>query len=830
MLSTKDTNSDRACDLCGLPLRGGAVESEESGKTWYFCCTGCLHVFRMLSQTEGLGPEDFKTSELFKKCREMGIIPGSEEDLKETNPDSAIPSAKETDGETLRLSLAVGGMWCPSCAWVIDTSLAGMPGIFQPACRFATDTFQCNYDPVLTSPKEIVQKIEQLGYSAHAADQNADRLEDRREFIRLAVSAFLTMNVMMLSVALYGGFFSDLGVSGIRFLSIPIFLMAAVVFFYGGSKIHSKGWRNLAFGAYGMETLITLGASIVFLYSMWGLLKGSLHLYFDTSSMLITLVLLGKTLERRAKRSAQKDLANFLSMAPRKARICTEENMTGRYATIEHLQSGDLFRLVEGEIAPADGIVVSGRGTGDESALTGESKPKRKAPGDALVSGTRIASGDLIVRTLHVGDDSTLGQMIHLMETALGEKTPVEAQMDRLLRWFVPGVIFIALATAVVLVASGATIETALLRMITVLVVSCPCALGIAIPLTRSVGIAAAGQKGLLIRDAEAFDRTQNIGSIIFDKTGTITTGNWQLLNINPTPPYSDKEILGLAAGLEKGSSNAAALAILRAAEEKGIPQASVSAIQDTENGRSGTFDGKELRIGSAAFVGETAPAVPPAPPSADSNQPASRVYLSLSGDCIATFAFGDDIQSDADKTIKTIRQQGLRIGLISGDGKQATRKVAETLGISEWWGEMLPGDKLTVVRDWQNTSSTGVAMVGDGVNDAPALAQSDLGIAVKAGSPLGKETAHVTLMRGELAQVIDFLNLAKTVRKKVRQNLILTVLYNTVCIPIAMAGVLSPPLAVCAMLLSSLSVIGNTLLLVRTTRRNRLPRKRQSP
>jgi len=778
----------------------------------------------MLAQTGGLGPDEFKSSELFRKCREMGVIPSSEADLVAANP-AAAPLKPEAAGETLRLHLSVGGMWCPSCAWVIDASLAGVPGVFQPACRFATDTFRCDYDPVRTSPREIVQKIEQLGYSARAAGENADRREDRREFIRLAVSAFLTMNVMMLSWALYSGFFSDLGVSGIRYLSIPIFLMAAVVFFYGGGRIHTKGWRNLALGAYGMETLITLGASIVFLYSLWGLFEGSLHLYFDTSSMLITLVLLGKTLERRAKQSVQKDLAHFFSMAPRKARICTEENREGRYVAIGHLQPGDLFRLTDGEVAPADGVVVSGRGTGDESALTGESKPRHKAPGDTVVSGTRLVSGDLTVRARNVGGDSTLGQMIRLMETALGGKTPVEAQMDRLLRWFVPGVITIALATAVVLAASGAGIETALLRMIAVLVVSCPCALGIAIPLTRSVGIAAAGRKGLLIRDAEAFDRGSAIDALIFDKTGTVTTGNWRLLEIRSMPSHSEAEVLGLAAGLEEGSNNAAALAILRAAGEKGVSPASVSGIEDAENGRDGMVDGKSLRIGSAAFVGEETSAAFPAPPSPDENQAASRVYLSLSGDVIAVFAFGDDIHPDADGTIRALRQRGLRIGMVSGDGKLATRKVAETLGIAEWQGGMFPKDKMEIVREWQSApppeSSGGarVAMVGDGVNDAPALAQSNLGIAVKAGSPLGKETAHVTLMRGELSQVVDFLDLSKTVRGKVRQNLILTVLYNAVCIPIAMAGILSPPVAVCAMLLSSLSVIGNTLLLVRTTR-----------
>lgn len=820
--SVEDQNADRTCDLCGLPLRGGTAESVESGKALYFCCNGCLHVFRMLSRTEGLGPDEFKSSELFKKCRKMGIIPNPATDSAKT--DFVPATEKVGSGETLRLHLSVGGMWCPSCAWVIDASLSGSAGVFQPTCRFATDTFQCDYDPVLTSPKEIVQRIEKLGYSAHAANADAGLGENRREFVRLAVSAFLTMNIMMLSWSLYGGFFSDMGTAGIHFLSIPIFLMASVVFLYGGSNIHRKGWRNLALGAYGMETLITLGASVVFAYSVWGMLKGNLHLYFDTSSMLITLVLLGKMLEWRTKASAQKDLAHFFSMVPNKARICMVENMEGRYVAVEHLRPGDLFRLTEGETAPADGVVVSGRGTGDESALTGESKPKLKTPGDSVMSGTCLTSGDLTIKALHIGSESTLGQMIHLMETALGGKTPVETQMDRILRWFVPGVIFIAIATALALAISGATIETALLRMITVLVVSCPCALGVAIPLTRSVGIAAAGKKGLLIRDMEAFERARNIRSVIFDKTGTITTGHWRLLEIRTKTPYTESQALSLAAGLEQGSDNAAALSIVRHARKTGISPAPVMDVEDFENGRSGIHEEKTIRIGSDQFMEEAMEtfssslfqAIEP------ESRTTSRVYLSLAGNVIAAFIFGDDIRPEAVSTIQTLEGWGFRIGMISGDGKPATRRVAKEIGIHKFQGALLPKEKMHFVRKWQqnrvegSSGTAGVAVVGDGVNDAPALARSDLGIAVKAGAPLGKETAHVTLMRGELSQFVDFLQISKTVQRKVRQNLTLTIFYNAVCIPIAVAGLLSPLVAVCAMLLSSLSVIGNTILLSR--------------
>ncbi len=802
------------CDLCGLPLRGGVVEHHSLQKTYRFCCHGCKQVFVILSQSPDITDgDDFRSTALFKKCQAMGIIPTG------APPDNVEPSTSTPEGpapdHVLSLQLYVAGMWCPACAWLVDETIGKTDGVFRSTCMFSTDTFRCDYDPTQTSPQQIIEKIKKMGYAARLASDRADRQKDRAELIRFGISAFLTMNVMMLSFSLYAGYLRPFSMESIYFISIPTFAMASGVFVYGGWRIHRRAWQAVTTGAYGMETLISLGAGAAFGYSLWGLLKGSLHLYFDTASMLVTLVLLGKMLETGAKRRVQEDLVQFLNLQPKKVRICTDQMPEGRYVSAEVLKPGDCFRLEEGEVGPADGMIVRGSGVVDESNLTGEPVPRSKKAGDRLVSGSQLSNGILYVRADHVGQDATLGQMIEQIEIALSQKTALEGQTDRLLRWFVPAVILLSMLTAVIGYATGLPLNDALTRAITVLVISCPCALGVAIPLTRVAGLSVAGTHGLLVRDFEAFENAGKLDRFVFDKTGTVTLGKWQLLSVRPVMPYTEAFVLSLAAGLEAGDDHLLAREIARYVTERNIRPALMGGIEAFENGRCGTYENKAIRIGARAFVLHEKMTASVPDVAITDHAAHSTVYLSVGDQLAAVFLFGDRIQPSASPAIGALYRKGYRLAMVSGDGKDTTRSVATQVGIESVWGEQLPQDKLHVIKGFQ-TAGERVAMVGDGINDAPALAQSDLAIAVNAGNPLGKETADVTLMRGELIQIVEFLNIAEKVRRKVRQNLTFTFVYNTISIPIAMTGLLSPPVAVCAMLMSSLSVIGNTLLLVR--------------
>jgi len=809
------------CDLCGLSLRGARIETEWRASRCRFCCHGCKQVFHLLLQsTDAARPESFRETELFRKCQELGIIPSSEADLacgpvtpKVSHRPGTSDEAEDRSGSThvLSLALTVEGMWCPACAWLIEETLKREPGILAASCSFSTDRVRCDYNPVLTSPQEIIGRIGSLGYTSALPGQEAGAQEKRRESIRLAVSAFLTMNVMMLSFALYFGFLTDLSQESIRALSWPIFIMATVVLVYGGNRVFRRAWSGISSTAFGMEILIGVGSLSSYLYSTFNFLQGSIHLYFDTASMLITLLLIGRRLERRARDEVQEDLANFLSLRPTKVRILSPEFPEGRYGAADALQQGDLFRVEEGEILAADGTIMSGKGALDESSLTGEPMPVSMTIGDRARSGSRVQRGTFTIKAEAIGPDSTLGQMIAITETALAQKNPLEAKTDRLLRSFVPVVISLALATGTVCLVLGVSLEHAILRAVTVMVISCPCTLGIAIPLARVAAISLAGKRGILVRDFSAFDRSAVVDTFVLDKTGTVTEGTWTLVETHLVADLSRHRALTLAASLESHGDHPVAQEIIRQAVAEGLTPVELSEVRVYDRGIAGVFRGEEVSIGSASFLAKELEAADF--PSLDPNR--SSIFLSVGGRLGAVFLFGDQVKLGAKEAVEGLLSRGLHVALISGDGEATTAAMACQLGISEALGNRLPRGKASYIAELQERGRT-VAMVGDGINDAPALVQADLAIAVHSGGRLGKEAAHLTLMRGAPAQIGEFLKLAERVRRKIRQNLLWSSLYNMVSIPVAMAGLLTPVVAVSAMLLSSLSVIGNTLLLTK--------------
>jgi heavy metal translocating P-type ATPase len=823
------------CDLCGLPIRGKTVSSDVSGKSFHFCCMGCRQVFHMLSEASDTpDPATFKNTELFKKCRELGIIPKSEADLEQQaqtdapyhfeHKDIESPEKqKETPCENiLRLNLVVKDMWCPACAWVIEEVLRRSDGLVNVSCNFSMDKVSCEYNPIRTSPTQIVHRINTLGYKAFIPGKEEQTGEKKREFIRFVISALLTMNIMMLSFALYSGFFTDLSQETILKLSFPIFVMATIVLFYGGRKIYQRAWAGMTSAAFSMETLITAGAFSAYIYSTVNLINGSLHLYYDTSSMLVTLVLLGKTLEERAKSDILQGLEKFFSLRPTKVKICSNVYPDGHYTGIEQLQLGDIFRVQVGEIIPADGLVVEGKGSLDESSLTGEAQPVAMKVGDRVKSGTEVMQGIFKVKAEAVADDSVLGQTITIMEKALKGKTPMEGKTDRALHWFVPAILLIAIATGLFCLLYGLTPDKAMMRAVTVMVIACPCTLGIAIPMARVAGISLAGKIGLLIRDFSSFDRVERLDTFVLDKTGTVTTGKWALQDIIASELFSEKQILEMAASLEQDSDHYIGMEIKKKAAERFVKPANVKNIRIFENGIVGEMDGDEIKIGSSAFMAEEreTPFPLPAQGMAD-NVSYSRVFMGRGGRLCAVFIFGDSIKEGSHVAIDHLKSMNFKIVLISGDDEKTTNEIAEKIGIEEAHGGKLPHDKALYIKGLQGANHH-VTMVGDGINDAPAMAQADLAMAVHAGGHLGKETAHVTMMRGDLRQITEFLVLSKKVNRKIYQNLIFSFLYNLISIPVAMSGLLTPIIAVSAMLMSSLTVIGNTLLLVKQDSRGR--------
>ena len=789
-------------------------------RTLHFCCRGCEQVFQMLVEKHGPGdPASFKDSDLFSKCRELGIIPRSEGEAGvETGGEKRTTEAfRGGEERCLSLKLKIRGMWCPACAWVIEEALKRTRGLLKVECSFSTDRIRCDYDPILTAPSIIMEAIASLGYDAFLPEESEHAKERKREIIRFAVSAFLTMNVMMISFAVYAGFFTDLSGDAIRKLSWPIFIMATVVLFYGGKPIYRRALKGILSAGFSMETLISLGAFSAYLYSTYQFSTGSIHLYYDTACMLIVLVLLGKFLESRAKARIQEDLDHLFSLRPSKVRVLAPETERGRYVSIEQLGIGDTFEVREGEVVPADGRVLEGQAAVDESSLTGEARPVAKGRDDGLRSGVRVIQGTLRARAERMGDESTLGQMLRIIEKALREETPFEGKTNRILRWFVPFVAGTAAATGMVSLGVGLTMEEAIIRSMTVLVISCPCALGIAIPLTRLAGISMAEKKGILVRDFSSFEKALDLDAFVIDKTGTVTEGRWKLLEILPTGLLSQQEVLARAISLEEHSQLTIASELKRKAAEASVRPLMATEVVVSGNGIKGNVQGDEVRIGSRKFLkeelerfeGRTGP-IPREP-----NVENSYVYMSTGGNLCAVFVFGDEIKRSSSEAIDQLKGMGYKLTLISGDGNDTTRAIGKRIGLEESHGGKLPEEKAAFVTKLRSEECR-VAMVGDGINDAPALAQADLGIALYSGGHLSQEAGDLTLMRGDLRQILYFLVLAKRVSRKIRQNLIFSGAYNVIAIPVAMSGLLNPLIAVCAMLLSSLSVTSNTLLLIK--------------
>jgi len=560
-----------------------------------------------------------------------------------------------------------------------------------------------------------------------------------------------------------------------------------------------------------------MGVFTAYLYSTYQFFSGSIHLYYDTACMLIVLVLLGKFLESGAKARIQEDLDHLFSVRPSKVRLLVPGSERGRYVSIEQLRKGDRFEVVEGEVVPADGMIVEGDAAVDESSLTGEARPVPKKPGDDVRSGARVIHGSLKARAEGIGDESTLGQMLRVIEKALMDETPFEGKIDRILRWFVPFVLVMAAGTGGVCLGIGLSLEEAVIRSMTVMVISCPCTLGIAIPLTRLAGISLAEKKGILVREFSSFEKALAVDTFVIDKTGTVTEGRWKLRDILLTGPLTRQEVLAKAVSIEAQSQHSIASELKRRAAEVSAPSLNAAAVVVSGNGVRGEVQGCEVRIGSRDFLKKELEMFEgqKGTPSLEPNGQNSYVYMSSDGNLCAVLVFGDEIKGGASETIRELRRMGYKLFLISGDGNEATRAVAERTGFESSYGGKLSEEKAAYIENLQSEKSR-VAMVGDGINDAPALAQADLGIAVHSGGSLGQEASDLTLMRGDLRQILDFLVLAKRVSGKSLQNLIFSGLYNLIAIPVAMSGLLNPLIAVSAMLLSSLTVICNTLLLIK--------------
>jgi P-type Cu+ transporter len=687
-----------------------------------------------------------------------------------------------------------------------------VPGVVSAEVNLATETARVRGSG---DTAVLIDAVRKAGYGAHVHVQHEAAAPAPLWPVLLAAALSLPLVVPMVG-ELFGAHWMLPG-----WLQL---VLAAPVQFWLGARFYVAGFKALRARTGNMDLLVAIGTSAGYGLSLWHLLTdtGAMpHLYFEASAVVITLVLLGKWLEARAKRQTTEAIRALAALRPETARVRLADG-SEQERPIAQVAVGDLVVVRPGERVPVDGAVVEGASQVDESLITGESLPVVKDArhqGDRVIGGAVNGEGLLVVRTAAIGAETTLARIVRLVESAQAKKAPIQRLVDRVSAVFVPVVIGIALVTLLVWGLFFGQWEAGLLNAVAVLVIACPCALGLATPTAIMAGTGVAARRGILIKDAEALETAHKVGVVAFDKTGTLTEGQPRLVEALAADAHHDA-LLADAAALQAGSEHPLARAVLRAAADAGIAAPTATdARAEAGRGMRANVNGRTLSLGSTRWMQELGVDLAPLVDAADTQQAQGRtVSWLVEGDGTpprlrGMLSFGDTLKADAHAAIDALRSLHVKTLLVSGDNRGAAQAVAAQLGIDEVRAEVLPQDKAAIVAERKRDGST-VAMVGDGLNDAPALAAADVGIAMATGTDVAMHAAGITLMRGQVSLVADAIDLSRRTTAKIRQNLFWAFVYNVVGIPLAALGLLSPVIAGAAMALSSVSVVTNALTL----------------
>ena len=720
------------------------------------------------------------------------------------------------------IALSIGGMSCAGCAGRVERALREVPGVVEADVNLvlARASIQVS-DPALAADR-LVGAVTDAGFRAAPfetpkpqAGDPAPQDNTRRDTWFLVVAALLTTPLVLQMVAMTVGWGWHLPVWAEVALATP-------VQFVIGARFYRGAWKALKARTGTMDALVALGTSAAYGYSLvLVVLQGSAasgHLYFEASAVIITLVVLGKLLETRAKRGTTAAIRSLMALRPETARVATDGGFEER--PIDTVVSGDLVMVRPGERLPVDGIINDGDSELDESLVTGESLPVARRTGDPVVAGAINGTGLLTVRATAVGADSTLSRIIRLVENAQAGKAPIQRLVDRVSAVFVPAVLLLAVLTFAGWLLAGGGIEAALVASVSVLVIACPCALGLATPTAIVAGTGTGAKAGILIKDVEALERAHRVDTVVFDKTGTLTEGQPSLIGIVPTDPTADTDaLLALAASVQQGSEHPIARAIDREAKSRNLALGPVEGFRShTGRGVEGRVGVRTIVLGSAAMMAERDVPVEDGDTARAAEVEAagrSAVFLAVDGKVQAILGIADPVRPTAAPAVRALSRRGIATWMISGDAPGAAQTVAGIAGLDHWRAGVQPDGKAAEVLALRDGGRT-VAMVGDGINDAPALATADVGIAMGSGTDVAMETAGITLMRPDPRLVDAALDLSRTTWRKIWQNLFWAFIYNVIGLPLAALGFLSPAVAGAAMALSSVSVVGNALLLRR--------------
>jgi len=721
------------------------------------------------------------------------------------------------------LDLAIEGMSCAACAARIEKQLNRMPGV-EAAVNFAAEKAHVRFDPELSDAAQLIATVERTGFKAQlssadtrAAERQQKLLAYQEELRRFWIAAALTLPLVAQMAWMFGGG------SGMHADVLPRWLQLALatpVQFWIGWRFYRGAFNALRGGGGNMDVLVALGTSMAYLFSLAVTLAGlqHQHVYFEASATVITLVLLGKILEARAKARTSQALEALIRLQPQTAWI--ERQGEQVEMAVKAILPGDIFVVRPGESVPVDGEIIEGSSSLDEAMLTGESLPVAKQGGDKLFAATVNGSGMLRCRATGVGSHTLLAGIINMVERAQGSKAPVQRLADRIAAVFVPVVSVIALLTFAAWWILGGNFTVALINAVAVLVIACPCALGLATPTAIMVGTGQGAKAGILIKEAEALELAEKIAILAVDKTGTLTQGKPSVTDLLPFGSVSADDLLQVAATLEQGATHPLAAAILSRAVDAGIallPLQNVAALPG--KGLRGEAAGAQCLLGSPDFMADEGLEFAREELLPLQQAGRSTVVVARAGQVLGIIAVSDPLRVTTHAAVAGLNALGVETVMLTGDNAQTAAVIAREAGISRYQAGVLPGEKAqAVIALKSETTRHGkcVGMAGDGINDAPALAAADVGFAMGAGSDVAMETAGVTLMRNDLNSVADAIDLSRATLAKIRQNLFFAFIYNVLGIPLAAFGMLNPVIAGAAMAMSSVSVVSNSLLLRR--------------
>jgi Cu+-exporting ATPase len=762
-------------------------------------------------------------------------------EMPAVRPPATAPPAQDPD----EMLLPIEGMTCASCVRRVEKALSKVEGVRQASVNLATEKAKVTLDPAVASLDALRSAVERAGYkvgeiaaasapqpsatsgAAAAAPRDAHDVAREREIASLARKWQVSLAIGIVLMALM---YLPTGIDEVL-LAPALLIASSVVQFWAGAQFYRAAWAAGRHGATNMNTLVVIGTSMAFGYSafvtMWPTLAAAwgfpFHLYYETATIIIGLILLGRWLEARAKKRTSDAIRALMGLQPRTARVVRDG--VERDVPIDQVRVGDLMRVRPGEKVAVDGEVVEGRSAVDESMLTGESLPVEKAPGDVVIGATLNTSGTLLFRATKVGADTTLAQIVRLVEEAQGSKAPMQRLADTIVGYFVPVVLVIAALTFIgwMLVGPEPRLVFALTTAIAVLIIACPCAMGLATPIAIMVGTGKAAEHGVLVRGGEALEMTRRIDTIVLDKTGTLTRGRPSVTAVLPQDGLGETELLRLAAAAEVGSEHPLGEAIVARARELGLELPAAAEFTAVPGrGVVAVVEGRAVAIGNRALMDERSVALDGSGAGAQelAASGATPMYVAVDGRPAGLIAVADTLRPESRDAVELLRALGLEVWMLTGDNARTAEAIAREAGIDKVLAEVLPGQKADKIKELQGQGRV-VAMVGDGINDAPALAQADLGIAIGTGTDVALAASDITLVGGDLRTIVTAIALSRKTVGVIKQGLFWAFAYNIVLIPVAMGALfpvfrvlLNPVLAAAAMAMSSVSVVTNALRL----------------